>query len=439
MALVALSLIFGGGGTVNPQTEMVLQFLTAVLMVPLVVMPNWQRGLGKISTAAWVLAGLVLLVPALQLIPLPPSIWQSLPGRGVEVQSLALVGADQHWMPLTMAPARTFASLLAMICPVLVLLQISRLPLRDRNWVCLTIVIVGALSMLLGVLQLSHTGGWDWSLYSQFSEGFLVGFQANRNAEADVLLIAMLAFGVLMASRLGDGRLHAMTWIGLAMGVVPLLVGVFMTGSRTGIALVAVALLALVAMLWPAMRLKPRALAWFGGGIVGFALLGVTILQLPAVQKVIERFSFTKEPRWDLWADTVFATRQVWPYGSGVGTIVPMLETVERLEVVDPTRPVRAHNDWLEWTLEGGLPGLIALVLVSLLIGTLVIQSITASRKGGDKPLRHAQAIFAIGVLLVVALHSIVDYPLRSMSLSYLIAFAAGTVVALAAPQRNAY
>ena len=129
MTLLGSALVLGGGGTSNPQTEMILQVFTALTVMPLAVSEDWQRGLGRIPASAWLLGALVLLVPVLQLIPLPPSLWQSLPGREVEIQSLALVQADRSWMPITMAPARTFASLLAMICPVLMLLQVSRLSL----------------------------------------------------------------------------------------------------------------------------------------------------------------------------------------------------------------------------------------------------------------------------------------------------------------------
>jgi O-antigen ligase len=437
MALVASAMILGGGGSSNPQTEMLLQLLTALLAFPLVVLPGWQRGLGPVRGEAWLLAGLVLLIPVAQLVPLPPAIWHALPGREVEIQALATTQADQRWMPLSVAPARTFAALLAMLCPVLLLMQVSRLSLRGRNWVCSAIVAVGVLSLLLGVLQLSHTGGWDWSFYTQFSQGYLVGFQANRNAEVDVFLICILAFGVLMATRLGDGRHHSLTWAGLMMGTAPLLVGAFMTGSRTGIALSVVVLLSMAVMLWPAYRKSRGALVWLGGLAIGLPVMAAGLMQLAAVRKVIDRFSLTHEARWDLWADTSYAIRQVWPFGSGVGTIMPMLEAAERLEEVDPTRPVRAHNDWLEWVLEGGLPGMIVLGLIAAVVGVLLVRALLASRGPDGDPAYRAQVIFAGGVLALEGLHSIVDYPMRSMSLAALTAVAVGFSLKPAAVRRN--
>lgn len=437
MVLLGFGIILGGGGTVNPQTEMVLQVLTALLMLPLVVSSDWQRGMGPVQQPAWLLGFLVLLIPVLQLVPLPPSIWQDLPGRAVEVQSLALVQADQSWMPLTMAPSRTFASLLSIICPVLLMLQVSRLSLRGRNWLCAVIVVGGLASLALGVLQLSRTGGLEWSLYSEFSEGYLVGFQANRNAEADILLISILAMGVLAAARLGDGRNHALTWAGLFLSMLAFAVGLFMTGSRTGIGLSIITVAFLSIMLWPKLRNRRKAAYWLAGSAVGLAVVGSLLLQLQSVQKVVARFSLVKEARWDLWSDTWYAIGQVWPYGSGMGTIVPMLEAAERLDVVDPTRPVRAHNDWLEWTLEAGLPGIIVLGLIILVIVVIALRALVAASRADAAPGRRAQVLFGCGLLTVEALHAIVDYPMRSMSLAMLTAVAVAFLLEPAAPQRN--
>lgn len=424
MALVALAMILGGGGTSNPQAEMILQLLTAILMILLLALPNLQHGLGPVPRPVWILGIMVLLVPVCQLIPLPPAVWQTLPGREVEVDALSVALADGRWMPLSMAPARTFASFLAMASAVLVLLQVSRLPLRDRNWVCAVIVAVAVLSMLLGVLQLSQTGGWYWSLYSEFSKGHLIGFQANHNAQADILQIALLAFGVLMVSRLGDGRRHGATLTVLTLGILAFIVSVFMTGSRAGISLTLVSLTVLGAMLWPFARKQPNLVAWLAGLMVGLVGLTAAVWQFASVRKVVDRFSILHDARADLWADTSYAIQQVWPFGSGVGTIVPMLEAAERLEVVDPSRPVRAHNDWLEWTLEGGVPGLIVLAAVLTLVAFLLVRALMATRGRSGEIARHAQSIFSGGVLVLLGLHSVVDYPLRGMSLAVLAAVA---------------
>ena len=436
MALVALAIALGGGGTVNPQTEMVLQVATFLLTIPLLTIESWKRGLANVPPAAWLLAGLVIIIPVIQLIPLPPTVWQKLPGREIEVQSLTLALSQQSWMPLTVAPARTFASLLAMSSAVLVFLQVSRLGERGRNWICAAVALMGGASLLLGVLQLSHTGGMDWSLYSEFHYGYLLGFQSNRNAETDVLQIALLAVGVLTASRLADGKRHAATWVGLAIAALAFLVGIFLAGSRTGIALAPLTLFVLAVMLFPFARPSPKAAWWAAGAALALVVFGAATWQLPAVQKVADRFSITRESRPDLWADTSRSIAKVWPVGSGVGTIVPMLVTAERLDRVDPSRPVRAHNDWLEWTLEAGLAGIVVLCAIAFVLALTLFTAFPALRKRGNR-VHRAQVIFGLGVFALEALHGIVDYPMRSMSLAALTAVAAAFLMPIGAMQRE--
>ena len=437
MAMLGASIVLGGGGTSNPQTEMLLQLLLVAFMLPLCALESSQRGLGAISPLAWLLGVLTLTLPFAQLIPLPPSVWQSLPGREVEVQSVALVGAADRWMPLSLAPARTFTSLLSMIFPVMMLTQVSRLSIRSRYWLCATIAFGGVLSLLLGMLQVSITGGATWSLYVYFSEGFLCGFQANRNHEADFLNIALLAIGSLLAPRLMDGRRHTLTWIAAAAAMVAFFIGILMTGSRTGIALSGITLALLLAMFWPAIRKQIPSVRWIFGGGVALSVLTLILLQLNSVQLVLARFSLTKEGRWDLWVDASYVLKQVWPLGGGIGTIAPLLQAAERLEILDDKLPNRVHNDWLEWTIEAGVPGLIVLALGFLILATMAFRAFRhATQQGADAALR-SQTIFACGALLILALHSIVDYPLRTMSLGMIAALAVGFLTRPAAVRQE--
>ena len=429
MIIIGISIILGGGGTSNPEAELLLQLLIVALMLPLCVSEPFQRGLGAISPVAWLIAALVLILPFAQLVPLPPSVWQALPGRELEVQSLALVGSNERWMPLSVAPARTFASLLSMIFPVLLLTQVSRLSVRSRRWLCATIAVGGGLSMLLGILQVSNTGGAAWSLYAYFSEGFLCGFQANRNHEADFLHIALLAFGALAAPRLMDGRRHMLTWMASAAASATLLIGVVMTGSRTGIALSGITVALLLVMFWPAMRKHVPSARLLVGGTLTVSVLLFGLLQLQSIARIVTRFSLAKEGRWDLWVDASYVLHQVWPVGAGIGTIAPVLQAAERLEALDANLPNRVHNDWFEWAIEAGAPGILALALVLLVLATMAYRAFRKSAQPNTGAELRSQTIFACGTLLILALHSIVDYPLRTMSLAMLAALAAGFLI----------
>jgi O-antigen ligase len=260
--------------------------------------------------------------------------------------------------------------------------------------------------------------------------GFLNGFQANRNAEVDVLLIAALAAATLtrqVAPR-GSGPPFAAG----AGACIVLLLGAVLTGSRTGIAL-AVPVVAIIAMTLDDRLRGTRALAL----LAGIALAPAVVLGLALAThnqpllSVAARFTFARDVRIDLWRDTWSAIVRFWPWGSGVGTFVPAFLPSERLVVVDPTLPVRAHNDYLEFLLEGGATAGVIL-LAALAVVALGVRLARARAQAGERPF----LLFGISAMGVIGAHSFVDYPLRSMALACLGATACGIVLGLAAEPR---
>src|SRR5262249_43683061 len=149
------------------------------------------------------------------------------------------------------------------------------------------------------------------------------------------------------------------------------------------------------------------------------ALVAVAVFVLPynaALQKVTDRFGFTDQVRAELWTDTLYAIRQFWPLRSGMGSFVPTFLSLEPLEAVAASSPDRAHNDYLEFALEAGVIGM---AVLAALVALLIWMAIGEWRK---RPADRHQIALAFITLLIVAAHSLVDYPLRSMALACLCA-----------------
>ena len=422
--LIVLAMVLGGGGSPNPATELVLGLAfgaTAIALLWIAAasprLPN-DRGL-------WIVAGLVLAVPALQLVPLPPSIWQSLPGREPQVAALALVGEADSWQPFTTSVPRTMAGLIALVPPLVLMVLVASLPLRQRRWAIGAIAVVALLSAVLGAMQLAG-GTASPRLYSASTVSVVTGFHANRNAAVDVLLIGILALAAYAVGRSAERRhgasrvAHPGIW--LASGVSVLGLAAILTASRAGIALIPVALL----VAWAILALDP-AKGW--SRRVGLVAIGASILVVAgaitaqtntALGRVIERFVETGDNRGNLWQDTLYVIGEFWPLGSGIGTFVPNFIALEPLEAVDPSMPNRAHNDYLELALEAGIFGILAWSLAAIVV---LFMAFRAWRQGGGQ---RAQILFGLGTLLIVAAHSVVDYPLRSMALACLAAVAVG-------------
>lgn len=425
VGFLILAVILGGGGSPNPATELWLELLAALtalawLWIPRPGMPVLPQG-----KALWLVIALVAVVPIVQLIPLPPSIWTRLPGRETELAALELVGAGDSWQPLTTSVPRTLASLLSLGPPLLVLAMTAALDASGRRWLIGTIAAMALVSAVFGALQLAG-GSNGIRMYAASNQFVVTGFQANKNAAADILLIGVLALAALMFA--SDAK-HRARWL-LAASLVLLAATVF-TASRMGIVLIPVALFGCLIIVSNGSSTRRRGplLAICGGGLA-LAAAGLVLLQgNPRLQAVAERFSLGNDARETLWTDSLFVIGQYWPFGSGMGTFVPSFIAAEPLEAVDPSVPNRAHNDFLELAIEAGAAGIAALIAVVLLVAFMAV------RAWRSRPEDRPQVLFGLSALAIVALHSVVDYPLRSMALACFAAVAAGMFAAPPLPR----
>lgn len=440
--MLLAAIVLGGGGTANPATEILLQLAFAVTACALAFVTqrtatNWRNP----PPRAIAFAAVVLAVPLLHLLPLPASLWTALPARQPMMAGLTLAAAADTWRPLSLVPSRTLASFLAMVPPTCLLLVTAGL--RPQQQRALLLVVGGGTlaSVLVGGLQLASGNGGGWSLYAQHHIGNLVGFQANRNAQADVLQIGLLAVVAYAAGSVHarDRGLASPALVAVICGLLSF--AVVMTGSRAGISILPVTLGIALFIAWPRVRgMIRRPALYLGAALAPFVVIGAMVAAKGSgvLSRIAARFSFTGDAREDLWVDAVYALGQVWPAGGGMGSFQPLLMAAERLEVVDPSVPMRAHNDWLEFLVEAGLPGIAALTAALVLLALGARDTVRAYRTSPAAADQRALAWFGFGVLAIIGLHSIVDYPLRSMSLASLAACAAGVLLsARPAPQRD--
>lgn len=263
--------------------------------------------------------------------------------------------------------------------------------------------------------------GDAFRLYPETSLGWLTGFHANRNAAADVLLIGILAGGAWTASRPQGGKGRGPMTLLLAGLLLVMLVALLFTGSRAGIALLAVVAPAL------ALMLIEGPIARKGTILVAIAALPTVLAALAFANArlgyVATRFGMLQDYRLGLWQDSWAAMLAYWPWGSGIGTFVPAFLPYESLAMVDPTLPNRAHSDYLELAIEAGVPGLLVLAIIAMLILRLSVRAWRAP----DQP--RAVTIFALQSFILIALHGCVDYPLRNMAVASLAGIALGMLV----------
>lgn len=423
---LAVLILAGGGDFFSPLAEAAAQTGTALaFLVWFWTIPRSE--FVRIPCTAWAIAGLVIALPLLQLVPLPPQIWHSLPGRDIQRMALRLVGQENSWRPFTIVPDRTLASALAAATAAMVLVMVAALGRRGRAAMLFVIGLCAGLSLLVGAEQLIGQNESIFNFYLPEIK-YLQGFQMNHNSEGDFLLVAMLAFTALVADmralKLMRGRRR---WIIGLTGVATaaLAMGVVLTASRSSIALIAPVLIAQLVILRRPLNLNLRTFALSAVTVIVAAGLSLAVVSgNDRIQRALSRFDITEEFRPEVWDNALFATKTYAPYGAGMGAFVPTYKVAERLEGVSPGYASRAYNDYLELALEAGVPGVLLLVIIVALLAWGGWQS-RRNPLDSSRP----QLAFAVFTLGVFAVHSVIDYPVRSMSLAAVAATAAALLL----------
>ena len=250
VSFLGVVIMLGGGGSPNPLPELILQLITAALLAAwaatLGARAYFKRPPAQLSGPAILLAVILFAIPLIQLIPLPPILWHGLPGRAGERAALALIGQQDSWRPLTISPARTIAAGLALIVPLIAMVMVASLDRAGRAMIMGLIAGIALLSLVVGAAQMSGGTG-NWLRFYVPDQPFLSGFQANRNSSADLLLVGYLALSAAMLERIGLRRTRAeqFRWpLVMAAPFLMLALGIVLTGSRAGMMLVPLVVIA---------------------------------------------------------------------------------------------------------------------------------------------------------------------------------------------------
>lgn len=430
--LLVIAFMFGGGGIGSAFGNLAVQ-LTAIGLLAF-RRDSALRFLRESPFALRLLIGVTLALPIAQIIPLPEPVWTALPGRAMVASSLEQIGAS-GWMPLSVDPLRTLLAWTALVTPLAFLWAGWTLPrerLIDLGW---GVVALGLATVLLGLFQLGASTDAT-TIYGANQPGkVLLGTFANRNSTG-----LFLTFTLALAALLPAPRPHPAV-LPVRLGICTLLlIAVWLTQSRTGIALALLPVLlgsarAIGATLY--RHKAPAAARTVMIGLGALALVGASIGTLVVaapgrIGEALERFEAKDDPRRFIWDDATFSAGHYWPAGTGIGTFDEIYQVDESLENLTLRRPGRAHNDYIELTIEAGAAGLALAAAWLVLIGWL-------SWRASGSPLRWAA--WACGAfLLAIALQSITDYPLRNQTILALAGFALLllTRIAVARPRDTA-
>lgn len=403
-------LVLGGASAAGFAANLILQ----IMALPLIGWALWQ--LLQQAPAPQIrvplgLATLFVTIALVQLIPLPPALWSALPGRDFVADDYRLLGLPQPWLPLSLAPQATLASLLWLLPAIAVLLAMLVLGAFRGRSIAAVLVAVTLFGIATGALQV--IGGDSAYFYEVTNFGVAVGFFANGNHNATLMLVCIPFLAALQATllkRKAAPRSASAIRLLVAAAYAIILVGLLINASLAGIGLgVPIALttwlvfgrqkptvrriLAVVTIIISIGALLAIAVGPFGNNLFGQQTSNVELSR-----KTSFRLTFQ-------------AARQFLPFGSGTGSFQPIYHRQEPLDTVTTTFMNHAHSDWIELLLETGLVGM---AFAALFLAWWVLRVRATWQAEERDPFAQAAAIASAAMML----HSVVDYPLRTAALS---------------------
>jgi O-antigen ligase len=267
-----------------------------------------------------------------------------------------------------------------------------------------------------------------------------VGFFANRNHFAALNYMLLLFAAAWIANSLLDPKEHLaakrLTGTKLVMLLACMTIFIVfvaaqaMARSRAGLGLTVLAMIGAFALVMAA-RQRGRNTTLFRI-VIGAGAIAVLLALQFAMLRIMSRFSVDplEDSRLTLTATTLEAAAAFFPFGSGIGSFVPVYAMYEKFEGAMPNAYInQAHNDWAQLVLEAGLPGVVVLLAATV---WLVARAVAVWRtpSAGAEAIDRALARAAGLALLLLMLHSAVDYPLRTTAILCVFAYAAALLIA---------
>lgn len=406
-----------------------------------------------------VLIFLLITCNALQLVPLPSSIQQTISPELIrlrqellpnerevfEGRSSPLNPEPAAWQPLTLYPSATrfhLIELLALLAVFVATRNIVASPraLRRLAWACM---FVGASLSVFAVIQRQSapedTLYWTFRVPSRVFGPFV-----NRNHFPDFVALCLGA-GVTIfirprsnrapfvemyetvapAPAWTDGRFLWTSFLAACM-----LTGCFFSMSRGAtLAIVGSTLWTMTLLVLTRRKLPIRVSAVLATLVLALSI-AIIVGTIPVESRIA---SIWKGDDWitrlQIWNDVLPHLKAFALMGSGGGTfefVEPMYSTQP------PAGEVRisehAHNEYIEAAFEGGVPRLILTIALALLPTGI------AYRRLRNRRLRSECVVASLGLvwgLNVVALHSIVDFGIRLPANACLAAVVAGHLSAI--------
>lgn len=399
-----------GGSAQGIWQNMILQLGGLVIIAWAAAEPS-EKALPSPVKAFLLLAIAAIVVVLLQLIPLPASFRIGATRRAV-IESYQLLGRRPPALPVSLTPYESQSTLLCIIPPLALFCAIVRLKASRPTWLAAALLGGAVAGTMLGALQVAGwRAGSTWYLYPETSVGLGVGFFANANHMASLLVIAIpFVAAIAAAARSRNTQRYLALLMVLGALAVVLLVGIALNGSLAGYLLTITAIPASALILLPPGNRSRLWLALLSAFALVLAIGALATTEIGA-SKISLDATGSVQSRAVIFRTTSRAISDNLPLGTGLGSFLRVYRLYESPQEVTNEYVIHAHNDYAELALELGAPGIL-LIMMFLALWLKAVWSVWRKNEGG--PFTRAASIASAAVLV----HSLVDFPLRTAAIS---------------------
>lgn len=406
-----LIVLWIAGGSVRADAlgqVFVRAYAWCVVLAMILLRPRVQFRRGRVVLF---ILGCAAAIPCLQLVPLPPMVWQALPGRAPLAAADALIGSHV-WRPIAIVPGAAFNALSSLVVPLAVALLSMGMTREQRTALVTPIILFIVAAGAFALIQLS--GGAPDNPFVNEVRGDATGPFANRNH-----LALLAAIGCLLAPPWAflDRNQIPLRPILAVLIVLFLILIILSTGSRVGLVLILPSLalgvyLAQSSFRFQALRFNKRAAQICVGVVASLFALFVSVSFLSGRAMSISR-AMMLNPAEDfrvLSFPTVWSSVKLYfPVGSGIGGFDQVFKIHEPLSLLDPQYFNHAHNDYIEVIMDSGAFGLALLSFLIVWYFVHAFQAWTSST-------RRRTTLSRVGsvIILLIATASAFDYPIRT-------------------------
>jgi O-antigen ligase len=425
-----LCLVLGGSAQAI-YGNMVLRLL-GLAIIAWAAMSTREGALLRPARQLVLIALLGLVVAALQLVPLPATVWTHLGGRQPVALGYTALGLPIPSFPLSLTPYQSLDAILALIPPLAMFCAMVRLKAYHATWLVAALIAGTFLGILLGALQVASSDPMSspWYLYAEASFGVATGFFANANHMATLLVIVLPFLAALLAAaRRGNVQRYSALLAVVAGAGLVLVVGILLNRSIAGYVL-AFPVLAASALVVLRKRSPLRRWAIALAGLFLVGAVGALASSSIRGQSFGLGAETSVQSREEILSTTGAALRDFLPFGSGLGSFPQVYALYENHDRVTATYVNHAHNDYAEIALETGVAGIIVMALFLLWWGASVGR---VWRSGEAGPYARAASIASAAILV----HSLVDFPLRTAAISTCFAMCLALLADRRAPAAN--